>query len=128
VSLRSPLSRAIGLGSAKSGSGHWYSQRVTAVAVAVLGLWFIIALASVGSLEFTAVTHWLARPLNAALCALLLVACAQHAWLGLQVVIEDYIGGKFARLVLLVAMKFVFILAAIAGVLAVLRVATGVAA
>ena len=128
MSLRSPLSRAIGLGSAKSGSGHWYSQRVTAVAVAVLGLWFIIALASVGSLEFTAVTQWLARPLNAALCALLLVACAQHAWLGLQVVIEDYIGGKFARLVLLVAMKFVFILAAVAGVLAVLRVATGVAA
>ena len=125
MSLRSPLGRVIGLGSAKSGSEHWYSQRVTAVAVAVLSVWFIVALASVGSLAFGDITRWLSRPLNAALCALLLIACAQHAWLGLQVVIEDYVSGKFARLVLLVAMKFIFILAAAAGVLAVLRVATG---
>ena len=128
MSLRSPLGRVTGLGSAKSGSEHWYSQRVTAVAVTVLSIWFIASLASVGSLAFTDITRWLSRPLNAALCALLLIACAQHAWLGLEVVIEDYVGGKFARVLLLVAMKFVFILAAAAGVLAVLRVTTGAAA
>ena len=128
MSLRSPLRRVIGLGSARSGSGHWYSQRVTAVAVAVLAVWFIAALASGGSLQYADVSRWVARPLNAALCALLVIACAQHTWLGLEVVIEDYVGGKFARLVLLVATKFIFILAAAAGVLAVLRITTGAAA
>ena len=102
MSLRSPLGRVIGLGSAKSGSGHWFSQRLSAVAVTVLGLWFVVALLSVGSLRFDDLSRWLAHPINAALGALLVVASAQHAWLGLQVVIEDYIGGRFARLLLLV--------------------------
>jgi succinate dehydrogenase / fumarate reductase membrane anchor subunit len=128
VSLRSPLGRAIGLGSAKSGTGHWFSQRVTAVAVLVLGPWFLLALLSLGSLRFDDLSRWLAQPAHAALSALLVIASAQHAWLGLEVVIEDYVGGRFARLLLLVASKAVFILAAAAGVLAVLRVATGAGA
>jgi succinate dehydrogenase / fumarate reductase membrane anchor subunit len=125
VSLRSPLGRVIGLGSAKSGSGHWFSQRLTAVAVTLLGLWFLVALISLGSLEYQDLSRWLAHPTNAVLGALLVIASAQHAWLGLQVVIEDYVGGRFARLALLVATKALLILAATAGVLAILRIAVG---
>jgi succinate dehydrogenase / fumarate reductase membrane anchor subunit len=125
VSLRSPLGRVIGLGSAKSGSAHWFSQRLTAVAVTLLGLWFLVALISLGSLGYDDLSGWLAHPTNAVLSALLVIASAQHAWLGLQVVIEDYVGGRFARLALIVATKAVLILAATAGVLAILRIAVG---
>ena len=125
MSLRSPLGRVIGLGSAKSGSGHWFSQRLTAVAVTLLGLWFLVALIWLGSLGYDDLSRWLAHPTNAVLSALLVIASAQHAWLGLQVVIEDYVGGRFARLALLVATKALLILAATAGVLAILRIAVG---
>ena len=106
VSLRSPLGRVIGLGSAKSGSGHWYSQRVTAVARGRTGslVHRRAGVARQPRVHGESRSGW-SRPLNAALCALLLIACAQHAWLGLQVVIEDYVGGKVARLVLLVAIE-----------------------
>ena len=125
MSLRSPLGRVIGLGSAKSGSGHWFSQRLTAVAVTLLGLWFLVALIALGSLGYDDLSRWLSHPTNAVLSALLVIASAQHAWLGLQVVIEDYVGGRFARLALLVATKALLILAATAGVLAILRIAVG---
>ena len=128
MSLRSPLGRVIGLGSAKSGSGHWFSQRLTAVAIMMLGLWFLVALLCLGSLRHDDLARWLRHPSNAALSALLVIASAQHAWLGLQVVIEDYVGGRIARLLLVVTAKAAFILAAAAGVLAVLRIATGAGA
>ena len=127
MSLRSPLRAALGHGSAKSGSGHWYAQRVSAVALVVLGLWYLGALLSLDDVGHGAVVRWLQSPLQAALCALFVLASAYHAWLGLQVVIEDYVGHKGARLVLLVATKFVFIVAAVIGTLAVLRIAAGAA-
>jgi succinate dehydrogenase / fumarate reductase membrane anchor subunit len=125
VSLRSPLGSALGLGSAKSGSGHWYAQRVSAVAVALLGVWLLASLLTLGSVAHAAIVGWLVAPTNAALCALFVVASAYHAWLGLQVIIEDYVGHKGGRLVAIIATKFVFIIATAAGVLAVLRIAVG---
>ena len=127
MSLRSPLGRVAGLGSARSGSGHWYSQRVTAVAVAILGVWLLVAIARLDSMDYGTVSSWLAHPANAVLCGLFVLATAQHSWLGLEVVIEDYVGNRFARLLLLVGAKFLFIIAAAVGVLAILRVATGAA-
>jgi succinate dehydrogenase / fumarate reductase membrane anchor subunit len=127
VSLRSPLGAALGHGSAKSGSGHWYAQRVSAVALVVLGLWYLGSLLSLGDPSHSAVVRWLQSPLQAALCALLVLASAYHAWLGLQVVIEDYVGHKGVRLVALVVTKFVYIVAAVVGTLAVLRIAAGAA-
>ena len=125
MSLRSPLGSALGLGSAKSGSGHWYSQRVSAVAVTVLGIWLLSALLALGSLEHRAVVRLLSHPASAALCALFVASSAYHAWLGLQVVIEDYVGNRLRRIVALIVTKFVLIVAAVAGVLAVLRIAVG---
>jgi succinate dehydrogenase / fumarate reductase membrane anchor subunit len=129
MSLRSPLGRVLGLGSARGGSGHWFTQRLTAVALVILGLWFVASLAMLGpGASHEAVVHWLRSPLAAALALLLVVVSAWHAQLGLQVVIEDYVGDKGLRVVVLVALKFALVVAALVGVLAVLRLAFGVPA
>lgn len=129
MSLRSPLGRVIGLGSAKGGSGHWYAQRITAVALVILGLWFVASLAMLGpGAPHEAVTHWLRAPFSAVMALLLIVAGAYHALLGLQVVLEDYVGNKGTRTVVIIAVKFALVVAALIGVLAVLRLAFGVQA
>jgi len=64
MSLRSPLGRVLGLGSAKEGASHWYAQRVSAVALVILGLWFIFSLGTVGGADYGTVAAWLGRPLN----------------------------------------------------------------
>ena len=127
MSLRSPLGRVLGLGSARGGSGHWYSQRITAVALVILGLWFVASLAVVGpGASHAAVVGWLQSPLSATMAVLLVVVSGYHALLGLQVVVEDYVGDKGLRTVLLVAIKFVLVTASLLGTLAVLRLALGV--
>jgi succinate dehydrogenase / fumarate reductase membrane anchor subunit len=129
MSLRSPLGRVLGLGSAKGGSGHWYAQRVTAVALVILGLWFVASLAMLGhGAPHASVAQWLSSPFSAAMAVLLVVVTGYHALLGLQVVVEDYVGDKGTRVVVLVALKFALVVAALVGVLAVLRLAFGVQA
>ena len=126
MSLRSPLGRVLGLGSARGGSGHWYSQRVTAVALVILGFWFIASLEVMTTgAPRAAVVSWLHSPFSAVMALLLVVVVAYHALLGLQVVFEDYISDKGARLVVLVALKFALVVAALIGILAVLRIAFG---
>jgi succinate dehydrogenase / fumarate reductase membrane anchor subunit len=129
MSLRSPLGRVLGLGSAKGGSGHWYQQRITAVALVILGVWFIASLAMLGpGAPHDAVLRWLASPISAVLALLLVGVGAWHALLGLQVVFEDYIGDRGLRMVVLVALKFALVVTALTGALAVLRMAFGVQA
>jgi succinate dehydrogenase / fumarate reductase membrane anchor subunit len=128
MSLRSPLGRALGHGSARSGSSHWYAQRVTAIALLLLGLWFVASLACLGGASHEQVTAWLRSPTSSALAVLLVAVAASHASIGLQVVVEDYVAGKGARTAILIAVKFALAVAAVVGVLAVLRIAFGVAA
>jgi succinate dehydrogenase / fumarate reductase, membrane anchor subunit len=128
MSLRSPLRRVTGHGSAKGGAAHWYAQRVTAVALVLLGLWFVISLATLGGASHLRVVQWLSSPIASALAVLLVLTAAYHALLGLQVVIEDYVADKGKRMAVLLAVKFALAVAAVIGVLAVLRIAFGVAA
>ena len=128
MSLRSPLRRVTYLGSAKGGSSHWYAQRVTALALVLLGLWLFVSLATMGGASHEHVVAWLSLPVAAALAVLLVLVAAWHALLGLQVVIEDYVGEKGKRTAVLLIVKFAFAVAAVIGVLAVLRIAFGVAA
>src|SRR4051794_24002386 len=128
MSLRSPLGRVLGLGSAKGGSGHWYSQRVTAVALVILGLWFVASLLMLGNASYEAVVSWLRAPFSAVMALLLVVVTAYHGQLGLQVVVEDYVADKGTRVVLLIAIKFALVTATLVGVLAILRIAFGVQA
>ena len=129
MSLRSPLGRVLGLGSAKGGSGHWYAQRVSAVALVILGLWFVASLFMLGAgASYEAVTGWLRAPFSAVMALLLIGVGAYHALLGLQVVFEDYVRDKGTRLVVLVALKFALVVAALVGMFGVLRIAFGVEA
>src|SRR5437763_3883690 len=89
--MRSPLGRAIGLGSAKEGVEHWWRQRVSALALVPLTLWFVIAVIGLVGADRQALVAWLHNPMSAVLMVLLLIATFYHTALGLQVVIEDYI-------------------------------------
>ena len=128
MSLRSPLGRVLGLGSAKDGSHHWWMQRVSAVALVLLSLWFLIALLTRGALDYVSVIEWMDHPVNATLLVLLVITVAYHSALGVQVVLEDYVSNKGAKLVSLIANQFVHLTLGAIGVFAILRVAFGSAA
>ena len=123
--LRSPVGRAIGLGSAKEGVEHWWLQRVTAVALVPLTLWFVIAVVRLSSADIETVRDWVGRPLPAILLVLLLIATFWHASLGVQVVIEDYVHTDLAKLGLLIVVRLACFALAVAGIFAVLSMALG---
>jgi succinate dehydrogenase / fumarate reductase membrane anchor subunit len=123
--LRTPLSQAIGLGSAKEGVEHWWAQRVSAVALVVLGLWFVAAIIAHAGADRAAVLAWLHGPLSAILTILLVAFVFYHGALGLQVVIEDYIHSEWVKIPALVAMRLLSLALAVAGIFAVLRIAFG---
>jgi succinate dehydrogenase / fumarate reductase membrane anchor subunit len=123
--MRSPLGRAFGLGSAKEGVGHWWRQRVTALALVPLTLWFVIAVIGLVGADRTAVVAWVKSPLPALMLVLLLVTTFYHAALGLQVVVEDYIHGEAMRMAALLVMRLLCVVFAVRGILAVLTMALG---
>lgn len=119
--LRSPLGRARGLGSAKAGAAHWWAQRLTAVALVPLTLWFVCGIIRLQGADRGAVVAWLASPLPLVLMLALLVGTFHHLQLGLQVVIEDYVKGHAAKLVSILAMKAACILLTLACLVSVLK-------
>ena len=123
--LRSPLGRALGLGSAKEGVEHWWVQRMTAVALVPLALWFVAALLGHLGADHAAAVAWLRSPVPAVAMVLLLVATFVHMALGLQVVIEDYVHHEAAKLASLVLVRLACWVLGIASLFAVLRVAFG---
>jgi succinate dehydrogenase / fumarate reductase membrane anchor subunit len=123
--MRSPVGRAIGLGSAKEGVEHWWLQRVTAIALVPLALWFVIAIVRLSGADVDTVRDWIGRPLPAILLALLLIATFWHASLGLQVVIEDYVHADLAKLGLIIVVRLVCFALTVAGIFAVLAMAIG---
>jgi succinate dehydrogenase / fumarate reductase, membrane anchor subunit len=123
--LRSPLGRAVGLGSAKEGVEHWWAQRVSAVALIVLGLWFVASLAALAGADRATVAAWLHGPLAAILTILTLAAVFYHSALGLQVVIEDYVHTEGVKIGAVVLVRLLCLALAVAGIFAVLRIAFG---
>ena len=122
MSLRSPLGRVRGLGSDKDGTGHWWSQRMTALALIPLLLWFCAAVASLTGADYAAFRGWVGQPVNAGLLILLIVAVFYHAVLGLQVVIEDYVHSEGAKLALLLITKGLAVVLSLAALLSVLSI------
>ena len=127
MSLRSPLGKVLGTGSAKQGTHHWWAQRLTSVALVPLSVWFVVSLLSLHSHDHATVVAWMGQSWTALLLALLVLVGAWHSQLGLRVVVEDYVHGAPARTVTLVLLMFAHVLLAGAGVVAVLRVALGAA-
>ncbi|MFN4090907.1 MAG: succinate dehydrogenase, hydrophobic membrane anchor protein [Alphaproteobacteria bacterium] len=125
MSMRSPLGRIRGLGSAKDGTGHWWAQRVTALALVPLTFWFVVSIFGVAGSDYFGFVAWLSSPLVAGLMILLIVATFHHAQLGLQVIIEDYVHEEGVKIAALLMMKAVVILLGLTGVLAVLKIAVG---
>jgi succinate dehydrogenase / fumarate reductase membrane anchor subunit len=123
MSLRSPVGKVLGLGSAGEGVSHWWSQRVTAVALVLLGLWFVSSLVRLPDFSYVAVTAWIGSPLNAVLLSLLVGTMVYHSLLGVQVVVEDYVTHHGFKVVTMLLLQFIHIVLAGLGIFAVLRIA-----
>ena len=123
MSLRAPLARALHHGTARDGVGHWLAQRVTAIALAPLAIWLLVALLSLPLADYASVRRWVGAGMHPVLLALIVLIAAWHAWLGVQVVIEDYVHGFLSKTLALLCSLFVHVLLAAAGVYAVLRIA-----
>jgi succinate dehydrogenase / fumarate reductase membrane anchor subunit len=123
--LRTPLKRVKGLGASGGGTGHWWAQRLTAIALVPLTLWFAwTVLSLVGQDAFVARAR-LAEPVTGMLLVAYIVAVFWHTQLGLQVIIEDYIHSHWLEVTLQVLVKFAAAAGALLATLAVIRIALG---
>ena len=125
MSLRSPLGRVLGLGTAKDGTGHWWGQRISGIALALLGLWFVVSIAMMPGFGHAEAVAFISQPLHAVLLMLLTVTIAYHSWLGVQVVIEDYVHSHGLRIGSLILSRFAHVFLAVVGLFAILRLGIG---
>lgn len=120
--LRDPLARVRGLGSAKGGTHHWWVQRVTAVALALLTPWFLWLAVSLAGADQAATRAALADPLHATLMLAWVISLFWHTKLGLQVVIEDYVHAPALEYSAQLAVNFACVLGALASIVALGRI------
>ena len=120
--MRTPLARANGLGSAKEGVREWWAERVSAVALVPLTLWFAASIIAHSGSDYATFIAWMRTPLAATLMILLLIALFRHTALGLQVVIEDYVHSA-AKFAWVMAVRLGCSALATAGAVATLRIA-----
>jgi succinate dehydrogenase / fumarate reductase membrane anchor subunit len=123
MSLQTDLGKVRGLGSAKEGVHHWWAQRLTAIALVPLVLWFVASVAGLAGAEFVAVRAWIAQPVTSILLVLLIAATFHHMQLGMQVVIEDYVHAEWLKITSIVLVKFAAVFLAVVAAFAVLKIA-----
>jgi succinate dehydrogenase / fumarate reductase membrane anchor subunit len=119
--MRSPLGRARGLGSARAGATHWWMQRLTALALVPLTLWFLCAMIGMLGASRDDVVFWMSGPLPIVLMIALVIATFHHLQAGLQVVIEDYVHDDRLRIGSILLVKGLSLLLALACIISVLR-------
>ena len=122
MKLRAPLGLVLGLGTAKEGTSHWWGQRLSAVALLFLGLWFAFSLTTSSDFSHAAVIAAIERPINGILLLLLIVTLGHHSYLGIQVVIEDYVHAPGVKVLALVLSRFTHVLLVTAAVYAILKI------
>ncbi|MFZ0499757.1 MAG: succinate dehydrogenase, hydrophobic membrane anchor protein [Steroidobacteraceae bacterium] len=125
MTLRSPLATVLGRGSAKEGVHHWWGQRLTSVALVPLTVWFVVSLLSLPAFDHATVSAWIGQLWTAVFLILLVLTGAWHSQLGVRVVVEDYVHGNGAKALTLALVTFFHVVVAVAGVLAILKVALG---
>ena len=125
MSLRSPLGRVLGLGSAKDGTTHWWAQRVTAIALLPLTLWFAASLLTLPGLDYETVRTWASVPVTGFLTLLLVAVLTYHSYLGTIVIVEDYVSSSGMKVLSLMVLRFLYVLAGGAAIFAILRVVFG---
>jgi succinate dehydrogenase / fumarate reductase membrane anchor subunit len=123
--LRTPLSRARGLGSAKQGVHHWWAQRITAVALIPLVAWFAISLIMMSGADYAVVRAWIGSPVVMVLLTLTIVIGLHHGQLGMQEVVEDYVHSEGMKLTLIVLLRFTAVFFGLAAIVAILRIGFG---
>jgi succinate dehydrogenase / fumarate reductase membrane anchor subunit len=123
TTLRSPLGRVRGLGSAKGGTHHWWMQRVTSIALLPLMLWFTLSVALLAGESYAATIAWIARPWNAVLLLASIALAFHHTAAGMQVILEDYVNQEWVKMGAILAIRAICWLLALASALAVLRIA-----
>jgi len=123
VSLITPLARVRGLGSAKNGTHHFWYQRLTAIALVPLTLWFLASLLNKVPMDYASVTNWISSStLTASLLILFIIALFHHIQLGLQIIIEDYIDTEWLKIINIILIKFLAFSASLASMLAILKI------
>lgn len=125
MSLRTPLSIVKGLGSAKEGASHWWNQKLTSFALIPLVLWFCFSIALIAVADYSTLSAWIASPVTTVLLILAIGVGFYHGYLGLQVVIEDYIAHEGWKMTLLIGVGLMALLFAALGIVAVLKISFG---
>jgi succinate dehydrogenase / fumarate reductase membrane anchor subunit len=125
MSFRTPLSKVKGLGTAKEGSGHWWNQRLTAIALIPLALWLGFSVALIAVADYATVSAWIASPISTVLMILTIVVGFYHGYLGLQIVIEDYISHEALKIGLLITIGLFSVLFTTLGIVSVLKISLG---
>lgn len=118
---RSQLGQVRGLGSAKSGAAHWWAQRLTAVALVPLTLWFVWSVLHLVGASHEAVLAWIGGPIQVVLMIALVLATFYHLALGMQMVIEDYVASELPRLITLLLVKGMIFLLALTCLVSILK-------
>jgi succinate dehydrogenase / fumarate reductase membrane anchor subunit len=125
MSLRTPLGRVLGRGSAKEGVHHWLLQRLTSIALVPLAIGFVVSLLTLPALDYATVVGWVRQPGTALGLVLFILVSAHHSQLGVRVVIEDYVHAAGVKMLALIVSQFAHVLIAAIAVFAVLKVALG---
>ena len=125
MKLHTPLARVKGLGSAREGTHHWWAQRLTAIALVPLAIWFMLSLVCISRLEYNETVEWFQSPARSALMILFVFSVFYHAILGMQVILEDYIHCEVIKLTSIILLKFVLVFAGLVGVISVLKIYLG---
>lgn len=121
-SLRTPLSKVKGLGSAKGGTDHFLMQRITALALIPLVIWFCMSLAFLPNANYASIMSWLSSPLNAVLLIVTLLAGFYHAALGMQIIFEDYISSHSTLIIAIIITNLLLFFFAALGIFSVLKI------
>jgi succinate dehydrogenase / fumarate reductase, membrane anchor subunit len=125
MSLRSPLGRVLGLGSAKDGTTHWWAQRVSSIALVPLTVWFVFSVWALPALDYATVKAWLSIPTTGFFAVLLVAVSTHHAYQGTTEVVEDYVHSAGMKVLFLMLLRFLYVLVGGASIFAILRVTFG---
>ncbi len=125
MDMRTPLSRVKGLGSAKEGTHHFWHQRLSAVALVPLSLWFMYSMVNLGGAEHAAVVSWMGQTHVAVLLISFVLSLFYHAQLGMQVVVEDYMHVEWQKVTGLIVVKFIAVIAGLTSILSILNIYLG---
>jgi succinate dehydrogenase / fumarate reductase membrane anchor subunit len=125
MSLRTPLGTVLGSGSAKDGTGHFWGQRLSGMGLVILGLWFVYSILTIPGFTHTDSLAFIGAPMNGVMLLLLVLVMAYHSYLGVQVVIEDYVHGHGLKLASLIISRFAHSFLAVAALYAIIKIGLG---